>query len=333
MGFSHLVERMVPLVAELFATLMQSDPLRMDFANIAKKTVYDIIGQLRSDGMTNEQIAQALDLSMAGFYKRVRELRKLYEEPGSKGGATTLWEELYGSVHEHTEGSVFEAMSFAALSSQFHYVSDERLRAALRYLVRYNLLMVSGEGAAAEYRVVPRTKRGTVTAQDILVKLYADGPASSVELAEVFSTSNEHIEALVQRLEATDRLYRKEAESEADPVQYGSRGFHIAFDADEGYEAALWDHFQAVCRSICRKLRLGQHQARLHDVHGGTTFTFDVPAEHPLYEELSGYLRRTRQRMDRWLEQVESIPRGDDESRRVRITIYTGQMVEELDGL
>ena len=65
MGFSHLVERMVPLVAELFATLMQSDPLRMDFANIAKKTVYDIIGQLRSDGMTNEQIAQALGADVA----------------------------------------------------------------------------------------------------------------------------------------------------------------------------------------------------------------------------------------------------------------------------
>ena len=44
-----------------------TDPLRMDFAGIAEKTVHDLVGVLRQEGLTNEEIAAALDLSIAGF--------------------------------------------------------------------------------------------------------------------------------------------------------------------------------------------------------------------------------------------------------------------------
>ena len=138
------------------------------------------------------------------------------------------------------------------------------------------------------------------------------------------------VKTYLRRLVDTDQVQAL-APDDSGGIRYAVEGFHIAFDADEGYEAALWDHFQAVSRTMCRKLRIGQHQARLHDVIGGTTFTFDLPSDHPLHEELQGFLSRTRQQMDRWLAQVEALPPRAEEERWVRVTLYTGQMVEELD--
>ena len=43
LDFSGLVERLVPRVAELFATLASQDPLKMSFADVASKTVLDMV--------------------------------------------------------------------------------------------------------------------------------------------------------------------------------------------------------------------------------------------------------------------------------------------------
>jgi hypothetical protein len=52
MNFAGLQARIVPLIAELFATLASRNPLRMSFADIAGKTLLDIVEVLRQDGLS-----------------------------------------------------------------------------------------------------------------------------------------------------------------------------------------------------------------------------------------------------------------------------------------
>ncbi len=52
---------------------------------------------------------------------------------------------------------------------------------------------------------------------------------------------------------------------------------------------------------MCKKLRLGRHHASLGDLIGGATFTFRVPVDDPLYDEVSVFLRENRVRLEGWL--------------------------------
>ncbi|MCB9788932.1 MAG: hypothetical protein H6744_19825 [Deltaproteobacteria bacterium] len=327
MNFSNLVERMVPLVAELFATLKVTDPLRMDFAGIAEKTVHDLVGVLRQEGLTNEEIAAALDLSIAGFYRKVKDLRETYS-PGEGPRRPTLWEHIYDFVLEQSGGSHDRPVTFLAIEARFPQLSPDRLGAMLRYLVRFGRLSMTGHGPQRRYHIVERELPTGATYHDAVVTLYRDGPLTRAELAQRLEVDEQTCEPWLVRLRDAGRL--EETTVGRQPARYRATGYHIEPEEPAGYEAALWDHFQAVVRAICKKVRLGATQASMGDLIGGTTFSFDLPVEDPLYAELSGFLAETRQRMEAWL-----VRHGEMEARpgarRVRVTIYTGQMVEELD--
>lgn len=326
MKFSTLVERMVPLVAELFATLKANDPLRMDFAAIGQKTLLDIVGVLRQEGLTNDEIAASLDLSIAGFYKRVRELRETYSPVGGRR-RTTLWERVYEHVLAKTGGSPRKAVRYAQIQASFGSVGDERLRSTLRFLVRYGLLTVTGSAQQPEYRIVPRDEEPGASYHAVVVTLYRDGPLSLAELAARLEGTEDECLAHIETLRGAGKLVEVEAEGE--PVRYRATGYHIEPETEEGFQAALWDHFHTVVRAICRKVRMRSHLAQLRDVDGGTTFSFDIPADHPLYGEVSGFLAETRVRMEDWLTRVQALDAATPpEVPRARVTIYTGQMVE-----
>lgn len=327
MNFSNLVERMVPLVAELFATLKVTDPLRMDFAGIAEKTVHDLVGVLRQEGLTNEEIAAALDLSIAGFYRKVKDLRETYS-PGDGTRRPTLWELVYDFVLEQSGGSRDRPVSYMAIEARFAQLTPERLGAMLRYLVRFGRLSMTGHGPSRRYRIVERELPTGATYHDAVVTLYRDGPMTSAELAQRLETDEASCHAWLGRLRDAGRL--EETTVGRQPTRYRATGYHIEPDEPAGYEAALWDHFQAVVRAICMKVRLGATQASMRDLIGGTTFSFDLPVDDPLYAEISGFLAETRQRMESWLRRHGELqPRPG--ARHARVTIYTGQMVEETD--
>src|SRR5689334_18756891 len=78
LNFAGLVERIVPLVAGLFATLAPRNPLRMHFADIANKTLLDMVEVLRHDGVSQEAIAASLGLTINGFRSKMKLLRERF---------------------------------------------------------------------------------------------------------------------------------------------------------------------------------------------------------------------------------------------------------------
>lgn len=320
---------MVPLVAELFATLKVNDPLRMDFAGIAQKTVLDIVEGLRTEGLTNHEIAAALDLSMAGFYRKLKDLRETYsaDDAGARR-RMTLWEQLYELVLERSGGDARQPVRYVTIEQAFPALTAERLGTILRYLVRYGHLSVTGHGATREYRLVEREPAGEATYHDAVVTLYRDGPLSLTDLATRLDTPEATCRAYIERLGSAGKLETLQTADE--PALFRATGYHIEPEASEGYEAALYDHFQAVVRAICKKIRSKDHQARYADLQGGTTFSLDVEVDDPMYAEISGFLAETRVKMERWLDYVTTNPPKTGQ-RAVTVTIYTGQSVEDLE--
>src|SRR5690606_7265995 len=104
----------------------------------------------------------------------------------------------------------------------------------------------------------------------------------------------------------------------------------LGLDEPAGWEAAVFDHYQAMVTAITTKLRTGETRATQSDLIGGSTYSFDVWENHPHYEEVAGFLRETRQRAVALRSKVDAFnknePQPSEDSVR-KFIAYVGQTV------
>jgi transposase len=328
LNFAGIVERVVPLVAELFATLASRNPLKMHFADIANQTLLDMVEVLRQDGVSQEAIAASLGLTINGFRAKVKQLRERYQDraaptPGAPAQRTLL--ERVFAVIEEQPGN--RGRTWDELQHDFRGVKLDSLRGVLHFLVKSGLLSVSGSGRRRTYRVVHRTPSGPGL-MDAMVLLFREGPLTELQLAHRLGVPEGRARELIARVADTGSLVTT-------PLPDGSTGhavseYHVPVDSPEGYEAALFDHLSTVVRAITKKVRGGQHQATMRDLNGGATFSFDVPVDSPIAAEIRGFLPRMRAQLDDWLARSEVASKEAGDVPKERVTIYLGQMVEDL---
>ncbi len=273
-------------------------------------------------------IAESLGLTISGFYKKVRELREVYEEDasGSRRAAPSVIEAVYGHISEHA--TAIEPISYAEVRARFRLTPKERLNAVLRYLVQFNLLSASGHGERRQFRTVPQRASDEATYHDLMVTLYREGPLTIEQMMAALQLPPAVCEGHLQTMREAGCL--EETIAADGTRRFRATRYHVPVDTPDGFEAALFDHFSAVCRAMCQKVRLARYSARSHERIGGATYAFDVPAGSPEYEEISRFLTDTRGRLEGWLDAVRKYDDDDDESgsSRVRITVYAGQMIE-----
>lgn len=331
LDFSGLVERLVPAVAELFATLGAQDPLKMSFADLASKTVLDMVEVMQRDGISQEAIAATLGMSIGGFRTKLRKLRDVYrtQESGNGSMPKSLLEQVYAFIDQRADATADEKKEvlYAAIAKHFSGIQQDTLRGVLKFLVTYGLLEVKGRGNQRRYHIASRRAVVDSGLAQVSVLLFREGPMPLAQLCARTGLREAACEALLERLRDDGSLEEKQLRGVA---HYRVRDYHIPVGMRAGYEAALLDHLTTVFAAVCKKVRLGRHEASLADLHGGTTFSFDVPVGHALEAELSGFLAQNRARMEDWLRRAKEAERADPEAPRRRITIYTGQMVEDL---
>ena len=108
--------------------------------------------------------------------------------------------------------------------------------------------------------------------------------------------------------------------------------FLVPVGAEQGWEAAVFDHFSTVANAIASKVRRGPTSGPT-DVVGGTTLTFEIAPGHPLESEVFGLLARVRKDVnDLWARVEQQNQRSPlDDARKVKVSFYFGQNVEETD--
>ena len=106
----------------------------------------------------------------------------------------------------------------------------------------------------------------------------------------------------LERLEASGRVLRTVGEH---GPAYSSKEFQVPLGQSVGWEAAVLDHYQAVVRTLCRRLALGANPENAPPV-GGSTYTFDVWPGHPLEEEVQGTIGDFRNRASALRTRVEA---------------------------
>ena len=324
--FTDMVDRMVPLVAEMLLALKVADPLHLDVVGLADRTLLQFLNILRErEHLTNSESAMLMGRSLSAFYERKRRL----EETAASGGVAEL-RAVYDAVVAQTGGSPSVPIREWQILERLPDLHESTLAAALRYLVRFGILTVSRTGRDREYRLVPGPVEAPMAYQDLMVTLYSHGPMTRDALQTELGLDPASLDELLHRLQADGHLERLPPEDGSSAPRVRATGFHIGLDEAEGWYAATWIHFRAVCEAIIAKARQRVGAQAASDVVGGMTFDFDIPADTPIADEIAGFLSSTRDQMEAWLVRVRELEAAHPDRSKQRITIYAGQLVKEL---
>jgi hypothetical protein len=315
-----LIDALVRQTTVLVAQLATAAGSRAQLAHTANQVFLDLVRELKDQGLGNKVIADMFGLSLRTYHNKVARLAESSTERGR-----SLWEALLAFVQE--KGSA----SRATVLHRFQADEEAIVRGVLRDLVDSGLLFRSGRGDFTTYRAVtaddtPRVNGGADqrTANFAWVAIHRYGPITRAELAEHVPAGDDALDAALARLVRDRRATSEERDGR---VLYSSADVVIPFNDPAGWEAAVFDHFQAMVTAICTKLRLGRTHAAAGEWVGGSTYSFDVWEGHPHREEVVGFLQSTRERAVAIRRKVEehNVSHSPPERAAEQVIAYVGQ--------
>jgi hypothetical protein len=325
MNVTVLIDSVVRQTTILIAQLATSVGTRAPLAHIANQVFVDLTKELRQQGLGQKVIADMFGLALRTYHDKVRRLSESRSFVGR-----SLWD----AVHEFL--SAEQAVSRADVMRRFHNDDPAMVSAVLRDLVDSGIVFATGRGDHMTYRLAMPNELALSSAEDareglvnlVWIALYRRGPSSASELAQSIPLEPALVRDALEELSRDGRARR--AETSPEP-SYDCSGCVIPLESAAGWEAAFFDHFQAMVTALCTKLALGVTQTSKTDFVGGSTYGFDVWQGHPHRAEVLGFLRATRERAVALREKVADYNvEHPAEGELERVIAYVGQTVVGL---
>ena len=160
--------------------------------------------------------------------------------------------------------------------------------------------------------------------------VHRQGPAT---LDEIHRTVPVDPATLEDALSLLAREGRVEARQEGSAIRYAARDCLIPIGDSAGWEAAIFDHYQALVVSICTKLRRGSRRTEAGETIGGSTYGFTVWPGHPHHDEVTGLLSRLRRDVAELRRKVHEYNQNEPgpEHGRIGVIAYLGQTLVETE--
>jgi hypothetical protein len=322
-----LIDAIVRQTTVLIAHLSTAAGIRAPLAHVADEVFLHLASEIEAQGVGRKVVADMFGLALRSYQKKVQRLNE-----SSTERETSLWEALLALIQR--EGSISRA------DAQLRFGRDGELAVAsvLKDLVGSGLVSVMGRGPYARYSPTSEQDRERLLADadfEALVDLawlaIYRGAVSEAEVAANLRMSEEQAQKIVDQLIASGRIQRNEGER---TLRAGT--LTIPVGSEQGWEAAVLDHFRAVANAIANKVRQGQVRSELSDVIGGGTLSFDLVPGHPFEQPVTQLLDRVRKDVnDLWAqvnawnrEHASGTASSADDAQRFRVWFYFGQNVE-----
>jgi hypothetical protein len=219
---------------------------------------------------------------------------------------------------------------------RFHRDDEAVVRAVLHDLCETGLVFRSGTGDSAVYRgatesELERIRRAGGRIDELLwVIVYRNGPLDRDALVTRVGGDGEELDAALERLTRAGRVQREAPDGRP---RYSAREFYIPLGSPVGWEASVFDHFQAMVQTVCARLSVdGEQSEATPGQTGGSTYTLDVWPGHPFEEEARATLTRVRTALGELRSRIEAhnaargVPATHD-----KVIFYCGQSVSTDD--
>lgn len=322
MTIELLIHAIVRQTTILIAQLATSRGLRAPLAQIADQVFIDLVRELERQGVSRKVSADMFGVGLRTYRRKIQRLSESSTERGR-----SLWEVVLEYVRTNQLATRHEILL------RFPSDDEAQIRAVLRDLCDSQLLFSSGTGQNTSYRaasddelVTLQRKLGAEGADELLMALmYREAPLTIKEITDRGQVDAAAIEATIERLLSAGRIERLD---DGGPARFRARTLVIPLGASVGWEAAVFDHFQALVSTIL--IRLGENRtAALEDQVGGSTYTIDVWPGHPLADEVYGTLGRIRAMVGDLRARVVEYDRTRENHElpdpHTRVVIYAGQ--------
>jgi hypothetical protein len=318
MTIELLIHAIVRQTTILIAQLATARGVRAPLAHVANQVFLDLVAELERQGVSRTVSADMFGLGLRTYRRKIQRLSESSTERGR-----SLWE----VVLEYVKSAGL--VSRRDVLGRFSRDDERQVRAVLHDLCESQLLFASGSGGSSMFRaasdeelVALQQGRGAEGADELVMALmYREGPLTAQDISGQAQVDASTIEGTLARLVDSGRVERVEHDG---TTRYQAGGMVIPLGAPVGWEAAVFDHFKAMVKTIMSRLHEGRVAPELVDGTGGSTYTMDVWDEHPLRNEVYGTLARLRSELSDLRVRVQAFEQPQPESF-TRAVIYVGQ--------
>jgi len=322
MAVPLLIDLIVRQTTVLIAQLSTAAGIRAPLADIADQVFVQLSSALEREGVPKKVIADMFGMALRSYQKKVQRLSESKTEHNQ-----TLWQAVFDYVDR--EGPAMRDQIFR----RFHNDDPTSIAAVLNDLVKSSFVNKTGSGEAVLYRTTPEQDRATIAraldlesiAALLWLTIYRSPSAVSVE--QMQSALGVEPDVIAQAL----RVLTQQGRVQRDGELYRAATLLIPLGSDQGWESAVFDHFQAMAVAIGLKLSKNKTRADHADVIGGATLSFDIYDDHPHRERVLGLLKQVRGQVNELFAEFVAYdgehPAPD--ANKTRVTFYFGQSVQE----
>ncbi len=314
-----LIDAVICQTTVMIAQLATSGGHRTPLTHLANQIFLDLSRQLRAHKLGSKVIADMFGLTLRAYNLKLKRLRGT-----ETGKGKSLWQDVVSFLTSN------ETVTRSELVRRFQFDDQVMVAGIVNDLVESGLVFRSGRGATAVYRasIHPPENSDEQDSESLdmflWLLIFRLGPIGLNEIHERFPTLDKK-----KMLEALNRLIdnNRVQSLPKDPSVFQSHECILGLDQKEGWEAAIFDHFQAMANVVasCTKNRSPAER----DIVGGSTFHYDIDETHPLQEEVLRFFSQVRQQGSDLRRRVDEYnrKRNGPPHRPYRVAFYAGQNV------
>lgn len=325
MNINVLIDAIVRQTTVLIAQLATTAGARAPLAHTANQVFMNLVRELKDQGLGNKVIADMFGLTLRTYHNKIQRLSESSTDRGR-----SLWEAVLAFVRDSGP------TSRASVLIRFRHDDVATVKGVLKDLVDTGLVYRTGRGDAITYRAATPTDYprdaddGESLASLVWVAVHNHGPLDRAALAAHVPADDADVDAALRRLLADQRI---SVTLDGDLPVYASERCVIPIGSSAGWEAAVFDHYQALVTAVSAKLQRGAKQSTPGEWVGGSTYHYDVWRGHPLHEEVTGLLAAFRDQASTLRKAVEAYnaTHSPDEATALRVVAYVGQTVRGTD--
>ncbi len=318
-----LIDAIVQQTTVLIAQLSTAAGLRSPLAHVADQVFLSLAQEIERQGVGRKVVADMFGLALRTYQRKVQRL----EESSTQGGRT-LWVSVLDFVGEN--GPIRRER----ILERFRNDDLAAVSAVLADLVASGFLYSSGRGDSALYRATSEADRTELSGDEqeealaslLWGRVFHATALTTADLIASAGVEESRVRAALSRLVADGRVQQR---GESDEAPLYAPTFLIPVGAEVGWEAAVFDHYQAMVNAIADKVRKRTAGANDGRTVGGTTLHFGIHPGHPFEDRVLGILERVRDDLNALWNDVSAYNREHPlaDEAATRVTFYFGQRV------
>lgn len=322
MNVPLLIDALVRQMTVLIAQLATSGGIRAPLSHVANQVFVELANELAAQGVSRKVSADMFGMALRAYVRKVGRLNESVTEHGR-----TVWKAVVDYLQDGAPKTRDQILA------RFSRDDEAQVRSILQDLTESGLVFISGDSEAAIYRATSdaelRQLKQAGSAEGleefVWVLVYREGPLTAPALARRLRIREDEVVSLLDRLVAQQRVQATIVDS---VTAYAATEFHVLLEARTGWEAAVFDHFQAVVQTITQRLQASERISHLEDVVGGSTYSFDIWPGHPLADEVKSTLKNLRSVQSALRKRVEAHNAATERpADYTQIVVYVGQCV------